>query len=284
MGNPIFSRASDFNRQPAYVPVQNQYGPQYGQAPGQQYGQQYGQPQWGPQQQWGQAPVQQPYQAQVDDVMTMDDAIGKTAITLLLVALVGIGTMMYLPDGLEFPAVMLSGIVGFITVMIVSLRRVVSPVAVLAYAVIEGVFVGAFTKVFEMMYPGIATQAVLATFAVAGATLAAYKFFNIQVTPKFRKMVFIATAGFAVLMLVNLVSYFIGFDLGLRSGGTLAIIAAVVGCGLAVMNLITDFDYVERGVASRAPARESWRAALGITVTMVWLYTELLRILSYLRR
>ena len=127
----------------------------------------------------------------------------------------------------------------------------------------------------------------LATFVTAAATLAAYKFFNIRVTAKFRKMVTIATLAFAGVMLVNFVLYLVGFNTGLRSvgsnAGLLAIGVSILAVCLAVFNLVMDFDYVERGIASQAPAQESWRAAFGITVTLVWLYVEILRILSYFR-
>ncbi|MDN5763750.1 MAG: Bax inhibitor-1/YccA family protein, partial [Microlunatus sp.] len=181
------------------------------------------------------------------------------------------------------------GIAAIGVVLLVSFRRVVSPPMVFVYAAIEGIFIGMISKVFESMYPGIVVQAVIGTFAAAGVTLAAYKFFNIRVTPKFQKVVIIATIAFAVAMLVNFVGALLGFNLGLRDGGTgpislLAIGFSILGCVLAVLNLILDFDYIEKGVAMGAPASESWRGAFGLTVTMVWLYIEILRILSYLRR
>ena len=144
-------------------------------------------------------------------------------------------------------------------------------------------------KYFEFLYEGMVAQAVLATFAAAGVTLAAYKFFNIRVTPKFQKIVIIATIAFAVAMLLNFALSAFGFNLGLRDNGTgpvslLAVGVALLGAVLAVLNLVLDFDYIEQGIAVGAPARESWRGAFGLTVTMVWLYIEILRLLSYLRR
>jgi uncharacterized YccA/Bax inhibitor family protein len=94
--------------------------------------------------------------------------------------------------------------------------------------------------------------------------------------------------AFAGVMLINFVLSLFGVDLGLRDvgpgAGMIAILASALGVVLAVLNLIMDFDYIEQGIAMRAPASESWRGAFGLTVTMVWLYTELLRILSYFRR
>ena len=158
----------------------------------------------------------------------------------------------------------------------------------LLYAAIEGVFIGMISKFFENFYAGIVVQAVIGTFAAAGVTLAAYKFFNIRVTPKFTKIVMIATIAFAVAMLINFVLC-LSASTWLRAGitgpvGLLAIGISLLGAVLAVLNLVLDFDYIERGVAMGAPASESWRGAFGLTVTMVWLYVEILRLLSYLRR
>ena len=101
------------------------------------------------------------------------------------------------------PALILSALVGFGVVLLVSFRRNVSPPLVFLYAAIEGVFIGMFSKIFRAIYPGIVMQAVIGTFAAAGVTLAAYKFFNIRVTPKFQKVVIMATIAFAVAMLIN---------------------------------------------------------------------------------
>ncbi|MDN5769892.1 MAG: Bax inhibitor-1/YccA family protein [Microlunatus sp.] len=268
--NPILSK------QDAFTPAapQNQ---QYGQSP------QYGQNPYAQQQGYGQPPVS------TEPKMTFDDVITKTAAVMGLLVVSAALAWMLVPPALYMPAMILSALVGFGVVLLVSFRRVVSPPMVFVYAAIEGIFIGMISKVFESMYPGIVVQAVIGTFAAAGVTLAAYKFFNIRVTPKFQKVVIIATIAFAVAMLVNFVGALLGFNLGLRDGGTgpislLAIGFSILGCVLAVLNLILDFDYIEKGVAMGAPASESWRGAFGLTVTMVWLYIEILRILSYLRR
>ena len=270
MANPIIGRPDAFTRNAA--PQQPTYGydqqPQYSQYP---------------------PPTTAPYQQPVrpGGVMTLDDVIAKTAIMLGVVLVTAIATFMFLPLELLYPAVIVSALVGFVTVLMVAGRAKLPIGGVLFYAVVEGVFVGAFSLLFEMMYPGIVVSAVLATFVTAGATLAAYKFFNIRVTAKFRKVVFIATASLAAVFLVNLVLALFGINLGIRDigsgAGLLSIGISVIAVILAVLSLVVDFDSVERGIAAQAPAQESWRAALGITVTMVWLYTEILRIMSYFR-
>lgn len=219
--------------------------------------------------------------------MTLDDVIAKTAITLGVVLVVAIATFMFIPTALLTPALIVSALVGFVTVLFVAGRAKLPVGGVLFYAVVEGIFIGAFSLMFEMMFPGIVVSAVLATFVTAFATLGAYKFFNIRVTAKFRKVVTIAVISMAGVFLVNLVLALFGIDLGLRSvgpgAGLLSIGISILAVVLAVLSLVVDFDSVERGIRAQAPAQESWRAALGITVTMVWLYTEILRIMSYFR-
>lgn len=268
--NPIFTRSQQFTQSAP------QYQQQYGQ-PGQ-----YGAPQYG-----APAPYEAPAQP-TQGVMTLDDVITKTAITIGALVVAAAITFMFLPMQFLYPALIVSGIVGFVSVLFVSLRRVVNPAFVLLYSAIEGVFIGAFTLLFATMFGfGIVTQAVLGTFVAAGATLAAYKFLRIKVTSRFRKIVTLSTFAFLGLVLVNLGFALAGIDLGLRTIGggfnLLAVGISLVAIVLAVLNLIMDFDFIEQGIRNRLPASESWRAALGLTVTMVWLYTELLRILSYFR-
>ncbi len=269
--NPILSK------QDAFTPAAPQYGQtQYGRSPYQQYPPEaYGQ----------QAPVQQAPEGR----MTFDDVVTKTAVTMGILAITAGLAWKLVPDSLYFPAMILSGLVGFVVVMVVSFRRVVNPALVIAYAAIEGVFIGMISKVFESYYTGIVAQAVVATFFAAGITLAAYKFFNIRVTAKFQKVVVLSTIAFAALMLVNFVFSLVTGGGGIRGGITgpvsgFALLISAVAIVLAVFNLILDFDYIEKGVAMGAPARESWRGAFGLTVTMVWLYVEMLRLLSYIRR
>lgn len=266
-------------------------------APGQQYqGQAYGQP-YAPGQQYpgaGYDPNAAQFQPQPPtSVMTIDDVITKSAITLGTVVLVAAVTMWafaqgILPLQLLQPVAIVGALVAFGVVLLVSFRRQIKPGFVLAYAAIEGVFLGAISFMFEFIYPGIVIPAVMGTFVAAGATLAAYKIFRIKVSNKFRRMVVIGTMAYAGVLLVNLLLSLFGINLGIISVtgqvSGIALLASAVGVGLAVFNLILDFDYIEQGIALRAPASESWRGAFGLTVTMVWLYVEILRILSYFRR
>lgn len=281
MANPILSRPDAFTPRTQQPYAQQPYGQQgYGQ-PGyapQGYGQQGFDPTYGQMPQQFQAP-----QGTVEPPMSLDDVVNKTGVTMLTLMASAVVAYLFLPPALLMPALVLSALVGFVTVLLVAARKKINPALVLAYSAIEGIFIGAFSYMFEAMYPGIVTQAVLGTFAAAGATLAAYKFFNIRVSSKMRRMVFIGTAAFAGVMLINFVLSLFGINMGMRSG-MIGFVAALLGAGLAVFNLVIDFDDIERGIAANAPKSEAWRAAFGLTVTMVWLYTEILRLLSYLRR
>ncbi|MEL4359396.1 MULTISPECIES: Bax inhibitor-1/YccA family protein [unclassified Luteococcus] len=288
MANPILSRPDAFTartQQPyAQQPFPQQPYGQPGYAPQGYAPQGYAQPGYGQPQQF-----QQP-QGTMEPPMSLDDVVNKTGVTMLALMATAAATFFFLGtldyavlQPATYGALVVSGLVGFVTVLLVSARKKISPALVLAYSLIEGVFIGAFSFMFEGMYPGIVVQAVLGTFAAAGATLAAYKFFNIRVSNKMRRMVFIGTAAFAGVMLINFVLSIFGIDLGMRSG-VIGLVAALIGVGLGVFNLVVDFDDIERGIAMNAPASEAWRAAFGITVTMVWLYTEILRLLSYFRR
>jgi len=165
-----------------------------------------------------------------------------------------------------------------------SFKRVVSPALVLLYAALEGLFVGAFSKVIDASFGGgIVVGAVAGTFAAVAGTLAAYKFFNIRVSPTFRKWVVAAMFGFVAVALLDFVLGFFGASFGFNGFGAMGFVSSLIGLGLGVLMLILDFDFVERGIAAALPERESWRAAFGLTVTIIWIYIELLRILAILR-
>ena len=134
------------------------------------------------------------------------------------------------------------------------------------------------------MYPGIVIQAVAGTFAAFIGTLAAYKFFNIQVSDRMRKITIAAMFGFVGMIFFDMILGFFGASLGINGFGPVGLIFSVLGLAIGLFMLLLDFDMVERGVAAGLPERESWRAAFGLAVTLVWLYIEILRILAILRR
>ncbi len=224
--------------------------------------------------------------------MTIDSVVQKTAIALGIVIVTAMATWILTPDvetatNAELGQLSLYMILGaggaFILSLVNSFKRVISPALVMAFCAFEGVAMGALSKFFDASYPGVVTNAVLGTFAAFAGTLAAYKFFNIQVSPKFRKIVISAMFGMVGLGLLELVLSAFNSPIGLFGFGPLGFIMAVAGLVLGVFMLIMDFDFVERGAAAGLDERESWRAAFGITVSLVWIYTNLLRILAILR-
>jgi uncharacterized YccA/Bax inhibitor family protein len=281
--NPVFSRSEGFNGRGST----NAYGNQTYAGSGMTY------PGYGTQQSdpstWSTGSPQAP---SVDQGrMTIDSVVQKTGITLGLTVLAAALTWVLTgdpsneDDARTLMMLWMGGAFGGLGLaLVLSFRKVISPALVLAYAVVEGLFVGAMSKYFEAVFgDGIVIGAVLGTVAAVAGTLAAYKFFNIQVTPKFRKFVVAAMFGFVALVLLDFVLSFFNAEVGFNGFGTLGLVMSVVGLGIGVLMLILDFDFVERGVAAGLPEVESWRAAFGLTVTIIWIYIELLRILAILR-
>jgi uncharacterized YccA/Bax inhibitor family protein len=265
--NPVLNRSS------AFAPGHGQAYP--GAAP---YGQPgYGGPGMPPQQYQGAPAASRP--------MTLDDVIVKTATTLGVVVVFAALAWWMVPASIVTPVFLAGLLVAFGLGMVLSFSRRINPALVMAYAAAEGVFLGIGSK-FIANYVGsssVVVQAVLATMVTAALTLATYKYFNIKVTPRFTRMVVVATMGFLGVIVINLLLSLFGIGTGISGMGPMGLLFAAIGAGLAVFNLILDFDMIERGVAQGAPQNEAWRAAFGLTVTLVWLYWNLLRILAILR-
>lgn len=211
--------------------------------------------------------------------MTVDDVVNRTGLLLMIAFATGALTWGLDLGGLALPA----ALVGFVLAMVIIFKQVTNPGLIMAYAAVEGVFLGGISQAFDARYPGIVIQAVVGTAAVTAGVLALYKSGRVKVTPQFTKMVVGATIGFFVLIIVNLVAgIFTPGGLGLREG-PLGIVVGLFAIGLASMNLILDFDMVEKGARAGLPTRYGWFAAFGIMVTLVWLYIEMLRLIAILR-
>ncbi|MDX6198471.1 MAG: hypothetical protein QOJ79_1622 [Actinomycetota bacterium] len=213
--------------------------------------------------------------------MTIEDVTVRTAILLVTLMATG-GITWYLGlEALALPA----AIIGMILGIVISLKQITNPAAILSYAAVEGVFLGGVSKLFNDAYDGIVVQAIVGTLGVAATMLFLYRSGKIRVTPQFTKMVIGATIGYAVLLMVNLIaSFFHSGGLGLFNGGLLSIGICAIAIGLASMNLVLDFDFIQKGAQQGLPERYGWLAAFGLVVTLVWLYIEILRMLSYLRQ
>ncbi|WP_375491597.1 Bax inhibitor-1/YccA family protein [uncultured Jatrophihabitans sp.] len=220
-----------------------------------------------------------------EQYMTLDSVVQRTAAMLGTIVLAGAIAWVALPDRLFLPALIISAVAGLGLGLFMSFTMRVNAFTALLYSVFEGVLLGAISHVFEQRYPGIVIQAVAGTVMVAAGMLFVYKIGAIRVTPRFTRIVVGATIGVFGLMLVNLIAYlFTPNGLDLRSGGPIAVIFSLVCIVIASMNLVMDFDFIERGIRQGAPQRLAWYAAFGLTVTLVWLYLEILRLIGYARR
>ncbi|QZY84507.1 Bax inhibitor-1/YccA family protein [Micrococcus luteus] len=207
--------------------------------------------------------------------MTYNDVVGKTGLMLVLVVVAG-------AVGWFSPGLMIVGaIAGLVLGLVNSFKREPSPVLIMLYALAEGLFLGGISAVFEASYPGIVVQAVLGTLSVFAVMLALYTSGKFRPTPRMTKIVMTAMLGYLVFMLVNLVLTWTGIA-NLRTGG-LGLIIGALAVLLAAYSLTMDFEMAAVGVKNGAPQKYSWSVAFGLTVTLVWLYIEILRILSILR-
>ena len=225
-----------------------------------------------------------PYAATTTRYMTMDDVVTKTGHHVPGDRARGRGRLVAARDdrrwGLALPAIL----VGLVLGLVISFKAIANPAATLAYAAIEGVFLGAISEAFDSVFGGIVMQAVIGTFGVFAGMLVVYKTGAIRVTPKFTRLMIGALVGVLVLMLSNLVACFVFADgLGLRDGGPLAIVFSLVVIGVAAFSLLLDFDMADEAIRRGAPAKFAWYIAFGLLVTVVWLYLEILRLLSYFR-
>jgi uncharacterized YccA/Bax inhibitor family protein len=231
------------------------------------------------------------FQRTESGVMTVQGTVNKIAIMLLL-ALAGASFtwskfFTALESGTGTSAVMgwmiFGAIGGLVMALITMFKKEKAAIFAPIYAVFEGLFIGAISAFFESMYPGLVLRAVSLTFAVLFALLFAYKTRIIKVTDKLRAGIFAATAGIAV-------AYFVSFILGLfgmnvafmHGGGTLGIVISLVIVVVAALNLVLDFDFIEKGAEAGLPRYFEWYGAFGLMVTLIWLYLEILRLLSYL--
>ena len=229
-----------------------------------------------------------------DRPMTVDDVVAKTGIVLAVI-IVGAVINYFVSTnnpGLGMILTFVGAIGGLIAVLISSFgKKYGSAPVTLAYAAFEGLFVGGFSFLITGMYVGgadagaLIAQAVLGTIGVFIGMLFVYKTGAIRVTPKFTRFLVGAMIGVLVLALGNLVFGLISGSAGpLRDGGPIAILFSLACIGIAAFSFLLDFDQADKLVRSGAPSKMAWGVALGLAVTLVWLYTEILRLLSMLQR
>jgi uncharacterized YccA/Bax inhibitor family protein len=231
----------------------------------------------------GLAPV-----ADADDVMTLQGTVNKIAVLLTLVFAAATFTWWQFNLTRSFAAVALyfyGGLLGgFAVAMILIFKKQWAPYLAVVYAGLEGLALGGLSAVMDASYPGIAFEALLLTFGILAVLLVVYSLRIIRATENFKLIVVSATGGIALFYIVSLVLSFFGVRAPLiHDNSLLGIGFTLVVVVIAALNLVVDFDFIEQGVENRSPRYMEWYAAFGILVTLVWLYIELLRLLSKLR-
>ena len=176
-------------------------------------------------------------------------------------------------------------ILGLVLGLVNAFKKEVSPALVMAYGLTQGVFLGGLSNFFEAAYPGVARQAVLGTIVAFGVMLALYESRIIKVDARFTKIFMTAMISYFVIALISFVTSFfgVGGGWGFYGVGGLGLLLCAAGVLLATFSLVMDFEVIKQGIAQGMPEKESWRMAFGLVLSLVWLYTELLRLLAILR-
>ena len=216
-----------------------------------------------------------------DEKMTIEGTVNKTALSLLLLMTTASYAWMNPSPGL----MMMGFIGGFIMAIVTVFKKTWAPYTVSGYALLEGFALGGVSRIFEMQYPGIASQAIFLTFGILGALLLAYKTGVIKPTENFKLGVFAATGGIAIMYFISFIMSFFGSGMSILSTNNTSMLS--IGFSLfivviASLNLVLDFDFIEEGAERGAPKYMEWYGAFGLLVTLIWLYLEILRLLAKL--
>lgn len=219
--------------------------------------------------------------------MSLAGTAGKAAILLAVTAFSAALTWQQVainPSKILMPALLVGGIGGFILALITSFRPQSAPITAPIYASLEGIFLGAISAMYNLRFAGLPQQAVLLTFAVAAGVFVLYRMGVLRATEGFKRMIVAATLGIMLFYLVSMVLGFFNVNIGyFTSTSPLAIGVNLVVASVAALNLVLDFDRIDEGVRAGAPRQLEWFAAFGLIVTLIWLYLELLRLLSRLQ-
>jgi uncharacterized YccA/Bax inhibitor family protein len=220
-----------------------------------------------------------------EDAMTIEGTVNKTAISLVVLIATATWTWnLGLGDPRAGGLLLLGLIGGFVTALVTVFKQSFAPFTTPVYAACEGLVLGGVSVVAESRYPGIASQAIFLTFGTLGALLLAYRSGVIRATEKFKLGIFAATGGIALVYLIGFVMSFFGAGIPMIHGsGTVGIVFSLFVTGVAALNLVIDFDFIEQGAEGGAPKYMEWYGAFALLVTLVWLYLEILRLLSKLQ-
>jgi uncharacterized YccA/Bax inhibitor family protein len=231
-----------------------------------------------------------PIQAERQRLMTLDDVVVRTVALLALTGIAGAFAWAMLPDGPTVTLALIgSSLAGLVLGLVIAFKQITNPFLIGAYAVVQGVLLGVVSRYFEARYPGIVIQAVAGTFGVFFGMAVLYKFRVLRATPKFARFVIGALIGVVALMLISWVLSFFGINLGIRADATgpvgpWPIIFSLVVIAVGALTFILDFDLIEKSVQYGVPEKFAWYCAFGLLVGLIFLYWEILRLLSYFPR
>jgi uncharacterized YccA/Bax inhibitor family protein len=218
-----------------------------------------------------------------DDVqtMTVNGTINKTGILLVLMSITSVISWNLADSEIGGMLMMGSMIANLALCLVLAFNQRLAPTLAPAYALVEGLFLGALSAMFERSHPGIVSNAMILTFSCLGLMLGLYRFRVVRVTDRFRSVVMAATLAVCFTYVIDLALSFFGHSIPMiHQTGVYGIIFSLVVIGIAAMNLLLDFDMVERATAQHAPKYMEWYAGFAILVTIVWLYIEMLRLLT----
>ena len=221
-----------------------------------------------------------------EDVMTIGGTVNKTALGLLLLLLAATYTWNLGSSGdASVGAYTMLGVIGGLVAALVTVfKKTWAPITAPIYAALEGLALGGISVAFEARYPGIVSQAVFLTFGTLAALLIAYRAGVIRATDNFKRGVLAATGGIALLYFLSFILGFFGVSVPLiHSNGAIGILFSMFVVVIAALNLVLDFDLIEKGAARGAPKYMEWYGAFALLVTLVWLYLEILRLLAKLQ-
>ena len=216
-----------------------------------------------------------------DDIMTIQGTVDKTGISLAL--LIFAGYFAYVPDGFMF--MIIGGFGGLIVAIVTIYKKTWAPITVPLYAILEGLLLGSISYMYGQMYDGIVLNAIILTVSILVSLLLVYKSGYIKVTENFKLGVAAATGGIALVYLFSIFGGFFGINISFldpNNGSLMSIGASLFIVIIASLNLVMDFDFIEKGAEKGVPKYMEWFGAFGLLVTLVWLYLEILRLLSKL--
>lgn len=221
-----------------------------------------------------------------EGVMTVAGTVNKALFLTLLVLMTASFTWTKFMSGGAAATnglLVLGFIVGLVAALVTIFKKEWAHISAPVYAGAQGLFLGGISAIFEVKYPGIAMQAIAGTVGTLACMLLAYRSGWVKVTDKFRMGVVAATGGIALVYLLAMVMGFFGLRTSLMDSGFLGIGFSLFVVGIAALNLVLDFDAIEAGVRQGAPKQMEWYGAFGLMVTLIWLYMEMLRLISKLR-